>query len=257
MKITHFSKRLLAALCAAVIASAALSGCGAGASGGKGLDAAFDYAKAKVQKFSSSEAKRNASFADSAFSKANAVAMMVNEKTTEEDFQWVARNMFVDSITVTDDKGTVVACYPEGEKGSSLKDSEDKKVFMKVVKGVAVKLMSDPQPVEDSNEYSLMAGVARTDAPGAVVIGYKTDEYADVIGSTLADSCGVNTVILSDNAVLSSTMESVEPAAALDKLGISADDISKGSFSMKAGDASYQCKSAKVGSYTLISAEPV
>ena len=253
-----FFRRTLTAAMASLIAAAALAGCAAGgASGGsKGLEASFGFAEAKVKDYSSGKARLSAVFSDKAFSTANAAAMMINAKSTAEDLEKIARYLFLDSITFTDDTGKVIASYPKGEEGKLIKEVEGKQTFNRVVKGVVVKTMTDPAPTTDGTAYTLLAGVSRMDAGGAVVVGFTTEDYAAVTGEKLADSCGVNTVILSNGKILSSTLEKAEAGKDLASLGIKDEDIAKGSFEMTVGDAKYQCKAETIDEFVLISAEP-
>ena len=166
-----------------------------------------------------------------------------------------ARYLFLDSITVADENGKVVASYPEGEAGKSIKELGDKAYFNRVVKGVVVKTMTDPV-LQDDGTYTVMAGVSRADGSGAVVVGFTTDEYTKVNGADVAKTCGVNTVVLKDGAVISSTLDGVKAGDSLDALGVKADDLTKDSFTMKVGDASYTCKAAAIDNYNVICAEP-
>ncbi len=245
---------------AAALSVTAFAGCGAGgnaaaSSSSKGFDAAFDYAKSQVSSYSSMQSRYSAVFADEAFSKANATAMLLDGKTAQEDLEKAARYLFLDSITVCDETGKVVASYPEGEAGKSIKEISDKAYFNRVVKGVVVKTMTDPV-LQDDCTYTVMTGVTRADGSGAVVIGFTTDEYTKVNGADVAKSCGVNTVVLKDGAVISATLDGVKAGDVLDTLGVKTDDVTKGSFDMKVGDASYSCKAATIDNYIVICAEP-
>ena len=252
-------KKTLAALSAAAIAAAALSGCGSQAASGKGLDASLDYSVSKVMNYSSSQARAVSDFADSAFCKANSVAMVINSKTDKEQFEEIARNFMVESITVTDGTGKITACYPEGEEGKTLKETDDKKSFNRIIKGITVKSVTDPVPSEDGEGYYYMAGVGRvdTDEGGIVVIGAKTYDYDKVTGENVAEKCGVNTIVLSEGAVLSSTMDKVERGAKAEDIGIKTDDIEKGEFALTVDGVTYNCKSKAADDFTVICAEEV
>ena len=115
--------------------------------------------------------------------------------------------------------------------------------------------MTDPVPKDDGT-YSVMTGVAGASGTGAVVIGFTTDEYSRVNGADVAKTCGVNTVVLKDNSVISATLDGVKAGDMLDALGVKSDDVKKGSFDMKVGDASYTCKAAEIDNYIVICAEP-
>lgn len=263
MKNNHLLKKVFAGVMIASVAAVSLAGCGSssdnssGSASSKALDANFEFAKGKVSDYSSSQTRMSGIFSDKVFSTANAAAMMINAKSTKEDLEKIARYLFLDSISVVDEKGDITACYPETEKGKNLKNLKDKQLFNRVVKGIVVKTMTDPVPVEGSSEYIVTAGVSRADGvAGAVIVSYKTDDYDDVTGKNLADKCGANTIVVYENAVLSSTLEQAKEGDPTDMLGVSADSIEKGSFSMKVDNASYNCKSVVIDDYTLICAEP-
>lgn len=256
MKKHSFLKTVLMSALVVTTAAAVMTGC-SGNSGGesKGLEASFKFAESKVKDYNESQVLLDADFSDAAFSKAGAAAMMVNEKTSQEDFEKLAQYLFADSITVADGTGKIVACYPEDEKGKTLKESKDKKEFSPLAKGMNVKQMSVPEPADDGS-YSLFAGINRGEEGGAVIIGFKTTDYATVTGENLADECGVNTIVLKDDVVLSSTLEKVKAGDKAEDLGIKADDVKKGSLDLKADGTEYKCKAEAIDSFTLICAEP-
>ena len=260
MKAKLSIRKSLVLTAAAALSLTAFAGCGASggetaASSSKGFDAAFDYAKAQVSDYSSQQSRYSAVFADEAFSRANAAAVMLDGKTAQEDLEKAARYLFLDSITVADENGKIVASFPEGDAGKSIKQLEDMAYFNRVVKGVVVKTMTDPV-LQDDGTYTVMSGVTRADGSGAVVIGFTTDEYSKVTGSDVAKTCGVNTVVLKDGAVISATLDGVKAGDVLDTLGVKTDEVKKGSFDMKVGDASYTCKAAEIDNYIVICAEP-
>ena len=116
--------------------------------------------------------------------------------------------------------------------------------------------MTDPVYIAEDNTYSLLAGVKRTDGTGVVIIGLKTDEYADVNGDNLAEKCGNNMIILKDNAVVSSTVQGVVKSDAPDIINLTEDDLKKDSVSFTSDGKSYTAKVATEGDYTIICAEP-
>lgn len=248
-------KKVLTAAAASALAVAMLAGCsGGGAS--KGLEASYNYAEKQVKDYSNNSARISAVFSDKAFSTANAAKMMINAKTTAEDLEAIARVLFLDSITVADENSKVVLSYPKGEEGKSLKEIKEKQTFNRIVKGIVVKTMSDPVKVDGTDEYAVLVGVTGPEDKGAVIVGFKTSEYAAVTGEKLADDCGVNTVALKDGTIISTTMDGVEVGKGLDSLGVKEDDMKNGSFTMTVGDAKYQCKAGTVDNYQFISAEP-
>lgn len=240
----------MAGLVVAVMLAAMLAGCG----NASYLDDQLAYAKEKVEAFSHDERRNLALFADDVFSKANLVAMMADGDTSDEDFAKIARYLSLDSITIVDENRNVIASYPEGDKGKALKDIEDKKEFLSIVKNITDKQMSDPVKDEDTGEYSMLAGVKRTDGTGAVIIGLTSDEYGELCGDKLADVCGQNTLVIKDGTVVSSTMTGAYAGDSLETLNISEDDLEKDSFSLTVDGSKYQCKPAKAGDYIVVSA---
>lgn len=268
MKNIKAIKGLTAFLAAAAIIATAFAGCSSGSSssaddkssGGssdsKCLEAAFDYSEKKINDYLSSENLLNAKFATNSFNKAEAVSMMATDKTSAEDFEKIAKYVGVDSIYIADGSGTITASYPESAgKGKAIKDVKDIAGFNRLVKGVVIKMMSDPQPIEGTDEHSLYAGVTRPEGAGFVIVGYTTDEYSDVLGTNLAEKCGVNTIVLREGSIISSTVDTVKAGNELDVLDISEDDLNS-SFTMTVDGKKYDCKSEELDTLVLISAVP-
>lgn len=258
----HLSvRKTLTGIAAVAMAAAVLAGCSAGAEASKGLDAALDYAKAKVSDFAGNQKRTASLFTNEMYAKANAAALMITDKTTDEDFETIARYLSLDSITVADETKTIVASYPDGEKGKKLKELDGKKVFSNVVTNISFKQMTDPVYDEASGTYTVMAGVKRSDGTGVVIAEISTDEYADVCGSNLAEKCGPNVIIINDGAVISSTLSGVNSGAAQEDIGVSDEEIQSESFSLTADGQEYQCKAATAGNkmtgaYTIVCAQP-
>lgn len=249
------NKKLLSAIslgAAAVMAVSALGGCSGGS--GSALSSNKAYAEKVVSEFASKQKANEFEFSDHSYAKGSLVAMLFKADSTAEDLQQIARNLFLTSITVTDEKGQIVACYPEGAESGKIKESADKSAFNKIVKGISEKLMNDPVYNADADTYSVLAGVKRTDADGAVIVGFDTKDYAAVSGTDLAEKCGANAVIIKDGTVLSSTLDGVGANASLDDIGITADDLKKDSFTIKTDDKSYTASAAEKNGYTVICA---
>lgn len=249
------SKKLLSALslgAAVLMLTSALTGCSSSSS--SVLSSNKDYALKVVSDFSSKSKANEFEFSDKAFAKANLVAMMFKSDTTAEEMQELARNLFLSSITVTNDKGEIVASYPEGAESGKIKESKDKSMFNKIVKGISEKLMNDPAYNADADNYSVLAGVTRKDEGGAVIVGFDTTDYSSVTGSDLAKSCGANAVVIKDDAVISSTLDGVGVNTKLEDYGVSSDDLSKDSFTIKTDDKSYTATAGTKGDYTVICA---
>ena len=261
MKKHRLTKRILALAAAAVMAVTALAGCGAGGSAGgdtggsKALDTALEEAEPKVKDYAENQQRYSGLFFDKMLKTAGEAAKLVNADSSQDDLKNAVEKLKLDSVTVANERGLIVACYPEDEKGKTLKESKDKKEFSPLAKGMNVKQMSVPEPADDGS-YSLFAGINRGEEGGAVIIGFKTTDYATVTGENLADECGVNTIVLKDDDVLSSTLEKVKAGDKAEDLGIEADDVKKGSLDLKADGTEYKCKAEAIDSFTLICAEP-
>ena len=136
-------KRLLSVLsiaAASIMLAASLSACG-GASGSsgtsssasgeaaKGSYSSLDDGKTAAKKcLSEYDSGKNAAvfaFANGAYSKANDAAGKVNADTSAEDVEKAASELGLERLDITDDKGTVTACYPEGDKDKSIKEIKD------------------------------------------------------------------------------------------------------------------------------------
>ena len=250
MKTTFSAKKLFVCILAVVLSLMIFTGCGSSAS----LTASLESAKEKVSVFARTQHRNDALFSKNVFSKAKEAAEKITDDTTEKELETIAQELSLDGITVVDETCTVVLSYPEGEEGKTLKDLGEKREFSWIVKNISEKQMTEPVLDPESGEYSLFAGVKRTDGTGAVIISMKTADYADVCGAALAQECGENTVIIKDNAVLSSSLEGVSAQDTLDKLGLTEDDLQKDSFEMTVDGQKYQCKSATVDDYTIICA---
>lgn len=253
--------KLLAVAAAATMLVASFAGCGgsgtaSSGSSSKGLDAQIAYAKNMVNDYSSNEVRLTSQFADQSFNKAYCVSMMTNEKASAEDFEKVAKYAGVDSIVFADETGKITASYPDDLKGKSIKEVNDIAAFNRLVKGVVIKLQSDPISVEGSDAYKFYSGVPRADGTGAVVVSFTTDDYAEVTGADLAKKCGVNTVVLREDKITGATLTGASVGGNLDSLGVKDEDIEKGSFSMTVADAKYDCKAEKVDDFVVICAVP-
>lgn len=248
-------KTIISVICAAVagvLVASSMSGCSGGSN--NVLESNKEYAEGVISEFNSNSKSAEFEFSDHAYSKGNVAASLFKADISAEDLAQIARNLYLTSITVTNEKGDIVASYPEGSESGKLKDSKEKSMFVKVVKGISDKLMSDPVYNAESNTYSVLAGVRRTDADGAVVIGFDSKDYAAVTGSDLAKSCGANTVVIQDGKVLSSTIKDIEAGKSLEDIGLKADDLKKDSFTFKAGDKTYTAVAAAKGDLTVICA---
>lgn len=245
-------KKVSAIVLSIVLIAALLAGCSAG----KGLSANLEYAKGKLSDFSHDQKRNESLFAGDVFKTANLVAAMITDETTDEDYEKIAKNLSLDSITVADETRTVVGSFPAGDKDKNLKDLDDRKSFAGIVRNVADKEMTDPTYNEKDGTYSMMAGVKRADGTGVVIIGLTTDAYGDVIGDNLAEKCGNNMIVLQNDTVISSTVDGVVKSDTLDIIKLTQDDLKKDSFTFTSDGKSYVAKAASEGGYTVICAEP-
>ena len=245
MKKSLSIKRIFACLLAALMLSA-LVGCGGSNSGSGNLTSALESTKEKVAAFSHDQRRNAAIFAKDMFGVAADAAKEITDDATAEELEKIAQELSLDSITVADATRTVIASYPEDETGKNLNDIEDKKEFSSIVRNTTDRQMTDPVYDAESGKYSLMAGVKRSDGTGVVIVSLKTEKYADVLGASLAQDCGENTVIMQNDAVISSTLAGVSAADTMDKLGITGDDLKKDSFTMTVDGTEYICKAAVI-----------
>ena len=257
MKRSDFCIRILAVAAAIVMLIASLSACGGSnnSASSKCLDADLAYALEKVSDFSHFEIRNSATFSEDAFSKANAAAMMISGRDSAEDLEKIVRFLKLDSLTVADETGVIIAACPDGEVGKRLKET-DKKSFGSIVKNITTKQMDLPALKEDGS-YGILAGVKREDGTGAVVVGFTSDSYADICGETLAEKCGNNTVVIKDDLVFSSTFAGASYGTDTTAVGMGPDVLEKGSFGLTFDGNEYSCKCAVTGAYTVVCVEPV
>ena len=266
-------KRLLSVLSvgeASIMLAASLSACGSAqgnqssSSGGsgeasKGSYSTLDDGKAAAKKcIAEYESGKNAAvfaFADKAYSKAKDAAEKVNADSSADDVEKAVKELGLERLDITDDKGTVVACYPEADKDKSIKEISDIAVFNKVVKGISDKYMKDPEYNAEKETYYVLAGVKKDDG-GVAVIGYNDPSYAAVCGGDLAEKCGDNTIVLSKGKVISSSLDGVSVGASLEEIGIKSDDLKKDSFELTVKDKKYTAAAVTKGDITAVAAVP-
>lgn len=245
-------KRLISLTLAVVIvlsACAALYGCSS-SEGDKDLK----YAKSKVEDFVEWQTKYNAEFYDEVYSKAYLAALSFTPEKTGEDLQKLARYLYVDSITVTDADGKIIADYPSENKGKNINDIDEYVKYMGILKWVCPQCATDVVKNKDG-EYEMTLGVQRSDDGGCVIVSLKTDAYAKVDGSKLADECGRNVIVAKDKTVISSTLKDVDEGMTFKELKISDNDLKANDFILSVGKDSYTAKSAEADEYTVIVCE--
>lgn len=178
-------------------------------------------------------------FTNDIYLKADYIAKAYTDKSQLES---MAKAFSLDSVKVTDSEGKIVAAYPDSDTGKNISDNKQTAEFKKVLKGISYKLMSTPQPVENSDEYTLLASMPRPDNAGIVIIGLTTDEYAKVTGSELAEECGDNIIVANKGNIVSSTVGNAN-ASTLKDLGLNTDKLS--------GECQITIDGKKVNAYTV------
>ena len=218
-KIISVSSIVLAVL----MIAAALSGC-------SGASSALKDTKEKATKvISDYNSKFNSTqldFANEAFAKGENAAKAFKPGLSDAELEKIAKDNGLTSITVSDAKGNIVACYPKDAEKLGLKQG-------------------------DWAWIETPFGKIRP-----VVVGFDSADYAKVSGINLADECGDNTVVIKDDKVISSNIDGIELDKTLEDIGISKDDLKKDSFTFKAGDKSYNAVATTSGGLTAICASP-
>lgn len=266
-------KRLLSILAigaASLMVIASLTACGS--SGGSGSSASDSGSKAEgsyssladgkaaaqkyIAEYEKGKSAASFKFADGAYAKAKEAAEKVSADSSADDVKKVVTDLALESLTITDEKGDVTVSYPEGDAGKNIKELPDRAIFNKIVKGISDKFMKDPEYNAKENTYSILAGVRKGDEGGVAVVGYNDKGYASVIGGDIAEKCGPNTVVLNDGKVVGSTLDGVGLGATLEDIGVKEADLKSDSFSVKAGDKSYNASAVTKGSLTVIVSVP-
>lgn len=191
-----------------------------------------------------------------AFGMADSAARFYKEGMDEEDLHKIVSDLYLESLTVTDSKGKIIAAYPTGEEGKDIRDTENKAEFYKVNKGVCDKLMADPVYQDDLDTYLVHAGVKRLDDSGSVIISYLDPDYGDATGTNLVRKCSVDTIALKNNTVIGSTLHGVDTNDTLESMGIAEQDLEKDSFTMQIDSRKYTAFAVTKGEYTIITAFP-
>ncbi|MEE1318488.1 MAG: hypothetical protein UHD05_03170 [Ruminococcus sp.] len=219
---------------------------------GTTLDNNMQTAVNAVSDYETSLARNNYLFTDELFSKANIVASTLSEKSTAEEAEQLARYLYADSIIVTDTDGKCVVSYPADLKDTNISDNDNTKDFRKVLKGTSFKSQSEPQKVENSEDYFLYTCVGRPEGKGVVIIGTTVTDYGKLLGSEIADDCNDNTIIANGDEIVSSSFAENDKTS-LKALGVTEENLKAGSFSLKVNDKEYICKAQTQSDFTIIS----
>ena len=247
-------KKSLAFIIVLVMLAALLVGCG-GQSVSEEAKSTLENAQTAVADFARDQRRNTAIFTHSIFETANEAAEKIGEDYSADNLKKVAEEMSLDSITVADPDKIILGSYPDDLTGKKVKEIEDIKQFSAIASNNAVEMITDPVYDEESGKYMFMAGVHRADGTGVVIVELRTDAYAEVSGLKLAEKIGENILIIKDDVVQSSSVEGVNAQDTLDALGISADDLAKGSFTVTVDGKEYKCVSAQSGDYYIVCAE--
>lgn len=246
---------LIAAVILVLAMSVSLFVCSSGGDSNSALKDNLEYAKAKVQDYVEWQAKYDSEFYDEMYSKAYLAALAFKPDYTDEQLQTLARYLYVDTITVTDDQGKIVAALPSDEKGKNISDISEKKQYKAILKWIYPRMASEPAKVEGSDEYAMEIAVQRSDETGVVIVSFNTDAYGKVIGANLAQESGNNVVVAQNDVVISSTVDGVEVGKALKDYGVTSKEVESDSFTLKAGDNKLTASADTLDSYTIICAE--
>lgn len=239
---------LIIAVLTALTFSMCLTGCGSSDDNG-----ALDYAKSKVEEYVNWQTKYNAEFYDEVYAKAYMAALSFSPKKTEEELGTIARYLFVDSITVTDAEGKIISEYPKANMGKNIGDIDKFVKFKSILKWVCPKCNTDIVKDKETGEYAMALGVQRSDDGGCVIVELKTDAYAKVDGSDLAEKCGPNVIIAKDGVIISTNFSDFKEGDKLEDHGVSDSDIKAGSFTI--GEEKTNCSAATVDNFTVICAK--
>ncbi len=252
------SKLVALVAVAAVIAVSLFTSFGAWKNTGKkvaedNLNANLTTAVDTVNNFEYDKANASFEFSNEIYQKANVVGSVVTEETTAEQLAFLASNLDLDAVAVTDEKGVIIASYPEDKKGTSFRDDEAGAQFVNVFKGSSVKSYSEPECIDEANGvYSVDASVVRSNGTGIVIIKTTSTLYGDVIGKSIAEECSDNTIIAKGDEILSTSFDTDK--ATLSDLGVTESNLSGEIFTITSGEKEYMVKAQTAGSFTVLCA---
>lgn len=218
------------------------------------LDSSMQTAQEEVNSYNVNFARNTFLFTDKLYSKANVVASTLTEKSSEDDFAKLTRNLYLDSIILTDAQGKCEFVYPAENKIDSISDDSTTRQFLTILKGNLFKSQSTPVLVEGSDsEYSLMTAISRTDKPGLVIIGATVDDYGELLGSDITDKCNDLTIVAKNDEIISSSFAENDKAK-LSELGVDKNKIDGDSFKISVGDKNYVGKAQTADDFVVLSA---
>lgn len=222
-------------------------------SGPDATQTAVENAEKAVTKHVDSTVRLKADYTDNIFKKAQSASMMFTGKNDEGQLEQIASAVGAESVFVTNDKGKITEVFPADskEKGKALKGDKELGQFNRLIRGISVKSISDPVKNSDGT-YSVKAAVMRTDEPGVVIIGVTDESFAEADGVNVASTCGSNTVVEKDGAIISTNLPGAEEKASVKELTGS----DEGSGKLTVGGKDYNYRTAKVENYTVLAAAP-
>lgn len=218
------------------------------------LDSSMQTAQKEVNSYNVNFARNTFLFTDKLYSKANVVAATLTEKSSEEDFAKIARNLYLDSIILTDAQGKCEFVYPAEKKIASIDDDSTTRQFSTILKGNLFKSQSEPVLVEGSdNEYSLMTAINRTDKAGLVIIGATVDDYGTLLGNDITDNCNDLTIVAKGDEIISSSFAENDKTK-LSELGVDKSKIDGDSFKLNVSGKNYVSKAQTADDFVVLSA---
>lgn len=192
-------------------------------------------------------------FSNEIYQKAGVIGSVVTEKTTAEQLQFLANNLDIESVAVTDENGKIIASYPEDKNGTDFRDDKELAEFAKVYKGVSVKSYSTPVCIDEATgTYSVNASVVRSNGAGVVIISTTSTKYDDVLGKNVADGCNDNTIIAKGDDIVSSSFDTDK--STLSELGITEDKLNGEIFTITSNEKEYMFKAQNVNDFTVLCA---
>lgn len=224
-------------------------------SAGKTLDKSVNTAKSAVEQFDTNLAYNTYLFTDKLYSTSNAVAADAPQAVkSDKTLAALARNLYLDSIIITDEKGNCVASYPDNQKGKNIADDKSTKKFAKILKGDEFKMQSSPLPSKDNpQQYSVTTAVMRTDVQGLVITNSKVDNYGIISGENITDKCSKNTIIIQNDKIISSSFDE-NSKITFEKLGFDKSKTGKGNFTLNIDGSTYLCTAQNADNFTVLCA---
>ncbi len=113
-------------------------------------------------------------YKESLVSTARAWAKIVEQDPTIiEDYDRVveiAKELNAEELIVTDEKGIIIAAFPDSYLGFDMNSTDQSRAFMPAIEDPKFELAQEPRPNGSKGEYRQYGGVARRDKPGIVQV---------------------------------------------------------------------------------------